>query len=344
MQLLEELSAIGKSGMSQAEASRESAKAIYRYSQAMDEEAKNASTLTAQAAKISVQSSDAAGDIVNKLRALSDAAIKPKMSLEEIDEAFKRNANKIEDETTKSVMGIAKTAQNTAADLQQVATTPVIVEALTGALKNAQKPLEDMVTKVKEVTEQLEKMRVASGGSTTQAAVSAMGGAKGIGETAGRTAAVMAGAAIGQAVIPIPVVGALIGGYIVEKIAGESFAQVGGAIGSAIGDALSSAPSSPSTPYEPPSMGMPMARGGIISGPASGYPATLHGREMVIPLPDTARPEAISQAIGRGTMNGGETSEQMVTLMKNLNENFENMQSIMRSVADHTARTARGVA
>ena len=48
-----------------------------------------------------------------------------------------------------------------------------------------------------------------------------------------------------------------------------------------------------------------MARGGIASGPSSGYPMTLHGTEAVVPLPDgRSIPVTVS---GAGT-GGGETT------------------------------------
>ena len=48
-----------------------------------------------------------------------------------------------------------------------------------------------------------------------------------------------------------------------------------------------------------------MARGGVASGPSSGYPMTLHGTEAVVPLPDGRTiPVTVS---GAGT-GGGETT------------------------------------
>ena len=51
--------------------------------------------------------------------------------------------------------------------------------------------------------------------------------------------------------------------------------------------------------------GMKMARGGIASGPKSGYPATLHGTEAVVPLPDG---RSIPVTIQGGLSGGGDTT------------------------------------
>lgn len=337
MAFLEQSKVLLKSGMAMGDAQAEAGKAMDALQQRVQAEASDPSSSRAIIAQASVQLADSSSELMKSITMISDALILPKTTAADID-ATKANLTKLTESTDKMTTEVNKTIQNQqnlSAALQNAATDITVVSSITTVLQTAQQPIQAMIDKFKEFTAALGQGTAAV---SQQGAVGAMGGAKGIGETAGRAAAGLAGAAIGQALIPVPVVGALIGGYIADALVGESFKQVGGAIGSAIGGAVSS------TPPTLPSIGQPMARGGIISGPTSGYPATLHGREMVIPLPDTAKPEAISQAIGRGTMNGGETSEQMVTLMKNLNENFENMQSIMRSVADHTARTARGVA
>ena len=52
--------------------------------------------------------------------------------------------------------------------------------------------------------------------------------------------------------------------------------------------------------------GLKLAKGGVVSGPKSGYPAELHGTEAVVPLPDGRTiPVTIQSA---GDMGGGETT------------------------------------
>tara|TARA_R110000824_G_scaffold3689_7_gene17473 strand:+ start:6114 stop:7682 length:1569 start_codon:yes stop_codon:yes gene_type:complete len=51
--------------------------------------------------------------------------------------------------------------------------------------------------------------------------------------------------------------------------------------------------------------GMKLARGGIASGPKSGYPATLHGTEAVVPLPDG---RTIPVTIQGSLSGGGDTT------------------------------------
>jgi hypothetical protein len=54
------------------------------------------------------------------------------------------------------------------------------------------------------------------------------------------------------------------------------------------------------------------ARGGVASGPNSGYPAVLHGNEAVVPLPDgRSIPIALK---GGGAMNGGGTNNVSVAV------------------------------
>jgi muramidase (phage lysozyme) len=83
--------------------------------------------------------------------------------------------------------------------------------------------------------------------------------------------------------------------------------------------------------------------GGVFDGPKSGYAATLHGMEAVIPLKDGAVPVAMSQEFNMTATNLGE----LVDIMKN-NVNMQAtmlavMEDIRRSqssTADNTSRMA----
>lgn len=86
------------------------------------------------------------------------------------------------------------------------------------------------------------------------------------------------------------------------------------------------------------------ATGGIASGPTSGYPVMLHGREMVIPMPDDVGANNVRSSPLPGMSGAAETSENMLNVMTKMSENFEVMLRKMEDVANHTERTARGVA
>jgi archaellum component FlaC len=98
----------------------------------------------------------------------------------------------------------------------------------------------------------------------------AIGGA--LGGLAGGIGVGAIGAGIGQVLIPIPGVGAAIG------------AGVGGLLGGYLGEKVGSAGSK--WEYDLSHQKPGAADGGVLSGPKSGYPATLHGTEAVVPLPD----------------------------------------------------------
>jgi len=78
--------------------------------------------------------------------------------------------------------------------------------------------------------------------------------------------------------------------------------------------------------------------GGILSGSNLGYPAMLHGTEMVIPLPDgyetpskTSLPTELSSALGS---NSNASSEVMVSMIETMTDKFNQMIDIMSSTKD----------
>jgi hypothetical protein len=73
------------------------------------------------------------------------------------------------------------------------------------------------------------------------------------------------------------------------------------------------------------------AKGGVFDGPKSGYAATLHGNEAVIPLKDGAVPVSMSQEFNMTATNLGE----LVNIMKN---NVD-MQATMLAVLDEMRRS-----
>ena len=71
--------------------------------------------------------------------------------------------------------------------------------------------------------------------------------------------------------------------------------------------------------------------GGVFDGPKSGYAATLHGNEAVIPLKDGAVPVSMSQEFNMTAANLGE----LVAIMKN----NVGMQDRMLAVLDDIRRS-----
>ena len=85
------------------------------------------------------------------------------------------------------------------------------------------------------------------------------------------------------------------------------------------------------------------ATGGIFDGPKSGYAATLHGNEAVIPLKDGAVPVSMSQEFNMTAANLGE----LVNIMKNnvgmqasMLAVLEDIKRSQNNVSDHTGRMA----
>jgi muramidase (phage lysozyme) len=83
--------------------------------------------------------------------------------------------------------------------------------------------------------------------------------------------------------------------------------------------------------------------GGIFDGPKSGYAATLHGHEAVIPLKDGAVPVSMSQEFNMTATNLGELVNQMRSNMAMQASMLAVMEDIRRSqstTADNTGRMA----
>lgn len=89
--------------------------------------------------------------------------------------------------------------------------------------------------------------------------------------------------------------------------------------------------------------GVQAAAGGVFDGPKSGYAATLHGMEAVIPLKDGAVPVSMSQEFNMTATNLGE----LVNIMKNnvgmqatMLAVLEDMRRSQSNTADNTSRMA----
>lgn len=89
-----------------------------------------------------------------------------------------------------------------------------------------------------------------------------------------------------------------------------------------------------------------LAKGGIVNMPESGGLAMLHGKEAVIPLPDNFSLSNTSEAakMMNETLQPVASNDSMIDQLKILNNSMEMLLNQTRMVADHTERTARGVA
>jgi predicted nucleic acid-binding Zn-ribbon protein len=100
--------------------------------------------------------------------------------------------------------------------------------------------------------------------------------------------------------------------------------------------------------------GAQLARGGIVSGPTSGFPATLHGSEAVIPLPDgVSGPEfaqalqglsrfsnATNEAAEAGSRLRDQLSNLSNDLLSSLNSKIDDLIYATQDVARYTKETS----
>jgi len=85
------------------------------------------------------------------------------------------------------------------------------------------------------------------------------------------------------------------------------------------------------------------AQGGVFDGPKSGYSATLHGNEAVIPLKDGAVPVSMSQEFNMTATNLGELVNQMRSTMgvqERMITVLEEIRRAQTTTADNTSRMA----
>jgi hypothetical protein len=82
-------------------------------------------------------------------------------------------------------------------------------------------------------------------------------------------------------------------------------------------------------------------KGGVFDGPKSGYAATLHGPEAVIPLKDGAVPVSMSQEFNMTATNLGELVNQMRSNMAVQASMLAVMEDIRRSQSDTADNTSR---
>ena len=83
------------------------------------------------------------------------------------------------------------------------------------------------------------------------------------------------------------------------------------------------------------------ANGGVFDGPKSGYAATLHGNEAVIPLKDGAVPVSMSQEFNMTAVNLGELVNQMkynMAVQDRMVTVLEEIRRAQTTTADNTGR------
>jgi len=137
-----------------------------------------------------------------------------------------------------------------------------------------------------------------------------------LGGLAGGIGAGAIGAGIGQALIPIPIVGAAIGAGIGGAIGTYAGSKGGRAI-SEYGFDLDQKPGA--------------ANGAVLSGPKSGYSATLHGTEAVVPLPDN-RSIPVSMDTGALTAAVHQQSSILTEILRAMKDN----NSLTSGILQHT--------
>jgi hypothetical protein len=92
-----------------------------------------------------------------------------------------------------------------------------------------------------------------------------------------------------------------------------------------------------------PGQGVQAEKGGVFDGPKSGYAATLHGPEAVIPLKDGAVPVSMSQEFNMTATNLGELVNQMrgnMAIQDRMLAVLEEMRRSQATTADNTSRMA----
>jgi hypothetical protein len=169
------------------------------------------------------------------------------------------------------------------------------------------------------------KAQEAMGNITAKDAKKAKGGV--VGEAAGGLAGAAGGALVGASLGSIvPVVGTAIGGILGGIIGAAGLGFAGKKGGEAVAGHF--------------------AEGGVATGPASGYMAMLHNRELVLPLTDSGAPKAGTQGIedlmkmfGMGVKSAAPAAGgDMADLIRDQNSKLDDLIRIMGDNRDYTER------
>lgn len=343
-----------------------------------------------------------AADIANALLAV-------RMNVQQGADAQKEVNKALEgtDQLTKTVESINQSMYKASVALEQVATSNQVIGRFATVLETAIEPLNKMVEKLREFggipapkKDEKDKDKDEAKLKAEVEAAEKKGAVVGevVGGAVGMAVGAKTGAAIGTAIgaffggvgaAPGAAIGGVVGG-IAGYFGGTS---VGGTAGSAIGGALATPKDKEKSNVAPGTTigssnrpmstmdGIPMpefAKGGIINAPRTGMPARLHGREMVLPLPDNlskAEIEKLRLQVERDTEMSAmsridpnprgsidntkleeifqtekpsdkallETNREMVSMLATLNQRFDEMNMHMREVVSNTDRTARGL-
>jgi len=101
------------------------------------------------------------------------------------------------------------------------------------------------------------------------------------------------------------------------------------------------------------------ADGGIVNGPTSGYQATLHGNEAIVPIPSGVTTDDLPDYLSKASMSNNNGTQEMMNqvvgaisapasqqndLMQTLINKVDDLISATKDVASHTERTAARVA
>lgn len=255
------------------------------------------------------------------------------------------------DEMTKSMNEVVKAQNDAAIAIQDAILKSGVMTLFADQTKKATEALTNLIQKFTGET---------GSGSSGESAASKTGEL--VGEAAGTAIGAVVGSALGPA-------GTFIGGYLGGMAGSYLGKMVGGAVGG--GNAAGQIPQGEGIGGSTISM---FAKGGIIDGPNSGTLAMLHGKEMVLPLPDNLTPAKIGElltgltdmqkqmaveqisnqtltlndlaSMNASAANNTRTTgaDESVPVLTRLSDQMEELLTATRLVVANTERTARGVA
>ena len=198
-------------------------------------------------------------------------------------------------ELQNSIMGAEQQAQQLRLALQN---------ELTPAIKNFGKVVNNITS---QLHAEMQKLGIGSGGVAGQIFHAIKTGLKLGVEGIGAVTGAIGGGLLGSTVGPVgTVVGAGAGGYAGGHYAGEAFESVFG-----------------------------YAQGGIASGPVSGFSATLHGTEAVVPLPDGKTIPVETKQVGPSY-----DTKIMADMLQELKNGHQSTIQAMNELVRHTKTTA----
>lgn len=265
------------------------------------------------------------------------------------------------DAQTKAATDAILANQNLMTKIQQTVMDTGVMQAYSKAVATATDELEKMISTLRS------EMGGTASGKTGEKTGSEKTGEE-IGSVVGGVGGALAGAQLGAMVGaiggPIGIAAGTVIGGILGSLLGE---HLGSKAGGAVGSAVDKGATAPQDSFGISGIqAIPFASGGVLNGSPMGVPAILHGREMVLPLPEqltesnirnlalgiqtdpsTALIESIRASLTQGQTSDKQlidSSDKMAVMIQTMNTKFDDLINSVREVAVNTDRTARGVA